>query len=354
MPDLTRRILGPYQILEQLGLGGMFTLYRAYQPKQDRYVIIRVPSEYLLRDPVSVERFKREVEVLDRLRHPSIVSLLEYGEEEGIPYQVYEKLDGSSLEGMFDRASGQPLSLSDAVNISTQVAGALGHAHSLGIVHRDVKPTNIFVTAHGRALLLDFGLATAVKSSIEHGMLVGTPEYMAPELPNGLVDHRYDLYSLGVVFYEMVTGRVPFRAHTPIAVIFQHLTEPVPSPLQFNPNLPEGVERVLLKALSKNPADRYQTAGEMTEAINKFIVTALDREADKEVNRVTLHRVLAERFDLEELRTLCFDLGVAFDDLRGEGHKAKARELIAYLERRNRLNQLASCIRELRSDIESI
>lgn len=182
--------------------------------------------------------------------------------------------------------------------------------------------------------------------------LLGTPTYMAPEQAFGnKADHRSDIYSLGIVFYQMVTGRVPFEADTPLAVILKHLEEPLPLPRQFNSNLPEAVERILLKALSKKPENRYQSAHEMAEALNHSIAPGAGLAAEQ-VDAVALRRALAERFDLEELRTVCLYLGVRFDDLPAEGQQAKARELVAYLQRRERLNQLVSYIRQHRRDIK--
>jgi hypothetical protein len=149
----------------------------------------------------------------------------------------------------------------------------------------------------------------------------------------------------------MVTGRVPFEADTPLAVILKHLQEPLPLPRQFNPSLPEDVERILLKALSKKPENRYQSAHEMAEALNASLAQSAGL-AVEHVDAVALRRILAERFDLEELRTLCFDLGVRYDDLPAEGQQAKARELVAYLQRRERLDQLASYLRQHRPDIK--
>jgi serine/threonine-protein kinase len=279
------------------------------------------------------------------------MSLLDVGEEQAAPYVVMEYLHGDSLEHKLDELKGQPMPLAVAVSIATQVASALELAHAQGIVHLDIKPTNILLVDYGRVLLMDFGMSNAVGGE-QTNALLGTPAYMAPEQAfDGKADHRSDIYSLGVVFYQMVTGRVPFEADTPLAVILKHLQEPLPLPRQFNPNLPEDVERILLKALSKKPENRYQSAHEMAEALNTSIAQGAGPAAEQ-VDAVALRQMLAERFDLEELRTLCFDLGVRFDDLPAEGQQAKARELVAYLQRRERLSQLVGYIRQHRPDIK--
>jgi serine/threonine protein kinase len=175
---------------------------------------------------------------------------------------------------------------------------------------------------------------------------------MSPEQIGGShTDQRSDLFSLGTVFYEMATGHHPFAAHDPMGAMIKILTEPFPLPNQFNPKLPGGVEQVLLKALSKRPEDRYQTASEMIEAINTLVIETVPQSLES-VDLMSLRKVLVERFDLEELRTLCFDLGENFDSLRGEGQEAKAREWVAFLQRRERLSQLASYIRQHRPDIK--
>jgi serine/threonine protein kinase len=183
-------------------------------------------------------------------------------------------------------------------------------------------------------------------------MLVGTPAYMAPEQIMGrAVDHRCDLYSLGIVFYEMAAGNRPFNAATNQVVVTAMMAQAIPSPRRFNPALPDGVERVLLKALSANPDDRYQTAAEMIEAIQKHIVPVLGTDITG-LDEATLRQILTQRFSFEELHTLGADLRVSFDDLSGEGQEAKARELIAFLQRRERLGELVKYIRQHRPDIK--
>jgi serine/threonine protein kinase len=350
MPNLTGTILGQYQILEQIG-HGLTVLYRAYQPQLDRYVVVKALTDYLLDDSAFLDRFRREVEVLTRLHHPNIMRLLDHGQEHGMPYLVMEYVTAGSVQDLLDKADGRPLPLSSAASIALQVAAALGYAHAQSILHQDIKPANILVDDQGHVLLTDFGL-TNITWSQKTNVLLTTPRYMAPEQVLGqAVDRRTDLYSLGVVLYHMVTGHVPFEAETILAVMLKHVNEAVPLPRQFNPRLPDGVERVLLKALSKKPDDRYQTAQEMIEAINRLIVPSIE-QADFGADGTALRQFLIARFNLEELRTLCADLDVSYDELEGEGQEAKARELIAYLQRRERLRELVGYIRQHRPDIK--
>jgi serine/threonine protein kinase len=350
MPDLTGKTLGQYQILEQMGRG-LTVLYRAYQPRLDRYVVVKALTDYLLDDPAFLDRFRREVEVLTQLDHPNIMRLLDHGQEQGMPYLVMEYVAAGSLKRQLDEADERPLPLSLAVSITLQVAAALGYAHGKGILHQDVKPANILVGDQGQVLLTDFGL-TNITWSQKTNVLLTTPRYMAPEQVMGqAVDRRTDLYSLGVVLYHMVTGRVPFEGQTILEVMLKHMKEPVPLPRQFNPRLPEGVERVLLKVLSKKPDDRYQTAQEMMEAINRLIAPSIE-QVEGGADVTALRQILVSRFNLEELHTLCADLQVSYDELKGEGQEPKARELIAHLQRRERLGELVGYIRQHRPDIK--
>ena len=267
MSSLQGMTLGQYRIIEQIGRGGMATVYKAYQPGLDRYVAIKVLPPYYAHEEGFVERFKQEARSVARLRHPNILTVYDFGEAEGLTYIVMEFVEGGTLKERLSR----PLALDDAVALIIQVARALDHAHSEGIIHRDVKPSNVLLPRENWALLTDFGIAKVVESTLaltKTGVGIGTPEYMSPEQGQGMkLDGRSDIYSLGVVLYEMATGRMPFTADTPFAIVLKHMTEPLPLPRQINPNISESIERVVLRAMAKEPVDRFQTAGEMVQAL---------------------------------------------------------------------------------------
>lgn len=271
MPDLVGHTLGQYRIIEQIGLGGMATVYKAYQPALERYVAIKVLPAYYAHEPGFAERFTREARAVAKLTHPHVLPIYDFGQESGLSYIVMQCVDAGTLKDML----GQPISLMSAADIIEQIADALDYAHEQGIIHRDVKPSNVLMDRGRWVLLSDFGLAKMVEGSVQltgSGVGVGTPTYMAPEQGQGLtVDRRADIYSLGIILYEMVTGRVPFEAETPMAIVVKHITEPLPLPRTLNPDLPESVERIIMKALPKNPDDRYETAGKMAAALRKVV-----------------------------------------------------------------------------------
>ncbi len=252
-----------YQILDLLGEGGMATVYKAYDSRLDREVAIKV----IRRDAFPVDqtemllkRFERESKSLAKLSHPNIVGVLDYGEHEGSPYLVMEYLSGGTLK---DRL-GKPIAWREAVQMILPVANALEYVHDRNIINRDIKPSNVLMTDKGQPMLTDFGLvklfgedtkdATNLTSS---GTGLGTPDYMAPEQWTGETTAQSDLYSLGVMLYEMITGYRPYTADTPAGVLLKQATEPLPLPKRYIPDLPQNVESVLLKALAKKPKDRY-------------------------------------------------------------------------------------------------
>ncbi|MFN8535618.1 MAG: protein kinase [Dehalococcoidia bacterium] len=261
--------LGQYSIIEQVGQGGMATIFRARQEALGRDVAVKVLPAYLAADPEYLARFRREANAIAQLQHPNILPVFDFGERDGLTYIVM--LLAPSGQTLRERL-GAPVPLATAVQIMNQVGGALHYAHEQGIVHRDVKPSNVLMGERDWALLSDFGIARMVQGATHltrTGVGIGTPEYMSPEQGQGLVvDGRADQYSLAVILYQMLTGQLPFSAETPVGTVIQHITKPVPAPRSVNPNIPPEVEAVLLRALAKDPAERYPTTAEFVEAVN--------------------------------------------------------------------------------------
>jgi serine/threonine protein kinase len=270
--SLEGQMLGKYRVLESLGRGGMARVYRAYHPRLDRYVAIKVMRPDLAEDDEFLARFQREARAVAALRHANIVRVHDFDVEGDIYYMVMELLAGDTLKTRLNdyRVRGEQIPWGEMVRIVLDVLDGLAYAHSERIIHRDIKPANILLTRRGEAVVGDFGI-THIVGGTRHtasGALIGTLEYMAPEQGlEGRCDARSDLYSLGIVFYEMLTQRTPFDADTPLAVLMKHIHDPLPLPRKSNPEIPEPLERVVLKALAKRPEDRYQGAEQMAKAL---------------------------------------------------------------------------------------
>ena len=258
-----RQALAPeYDVVRELGRGGMATVYLALERKHARQVAIKVLRPEIA-GTVGPDRFLREIRIAARLSHPHIVPLLASGQAQQFLYYVMPFVEGDSLRALLGR-EGQ-LSVEATARITREVAAAIGYAHTQGVVHRDIKPENIMLSG-GVAVVTDFGIASALESAgssplTEVGMAIGTPMYMSPEQVTGEVDGRSDVYSLACVVYEMLGGQPPFTGPTALAVLARHATEPVPALRGIRPEVPESVERALGRALAKDPADRYATAG---------------------------------------------------------------------------------------------
>jgi serine/threonine-protein kinase len=266
--DLSGTVLGHCVIQHILGVGGMATVYCARQEHLDREVAIKVLPPHYAADLSFVERFKLEARAMAQLSHPHIVIVHDAGEEQGRLFIIMEYIGGGNLA---DRMAGR-LSLSETARVIRELSSALAYAHSKGIVHRDIKPANVLMDASGRTVLSDFGIAKVLATSAaltRVGAGVGTPEYMSPEQCRGAaVDARSDIYALGVLLYEMLTGRTPFQAESYTALAHSHVYEPVPLPSQFNPRISPAVQSVVLKALEKDPSERFQQATELSAALD--------------------------------------------------------------------------------------
>ena len=261
--------IGIYEVKSELGRGGMATVYRAYDPRFEREVAVKVlPSELLHADPQFRLRFEREAKIIAQLEHAAIVPVYDVGEADNQPYFVMRYMSGGSLSDLI-KAGG--LTVEDAVRILGAIAPALDEAHSKGIVHRDIKPSNILFDKRGNPFISDFGIAKlsqAQAGNVTGSAIIGTPAYMAPEQAQGTdVDGRADIYALGIILFEMLTGKQPYEADTPMAVAIKHITDPVPQIRQANPQLPEELETIIQRAMAKDKKDRFATAVEMTNTL---------------------------------------------------------------------------------------
>lgn len=259
--------IGRYEIKRELGRGGMATVYEAHDPRFEREVAVKVLPREMLHDPQFRARFEREAKTIAMLEHPAIVPVYDFGEEDGQPYFVMRFMPGGSLS---DRLKGGPLSLQEAARIFSRLAPALDSAHAKGIIHRDLKPGNILFDQYGEPYISDFGIAKLSESqvSMTGSGIVGTPAYMSPEQAQGeKIDGRSDVYGLGVILFEMLTGQQPFQGDTPMSVVVKHITDPVPHILDVRPDLPVGVEKIVEKALAKERDERFSTSQQLTDAL---------------------------------------------------------------------------------------
>jgi serine/threonine protein kinase len=275
--DLVGKTLGSYLLVEMIGTGGLATVYKALQPELERWVAIKVLH---YKERKALIRFQREAQAIARLRHGNIVIVYGYGEEGSWPYIVMEYVEGGTLA---DRLSGKPMDWVNVINLAISIGEALAYAHGQGVIHRDVKPSNILMPQEDWPLLADFGLVKLVDSDVSvtgAGISIGTPAYVAPEQARGEeVDHRSDIYSLGVVLFEMVTGRWPFDYPNPNKILLAHMNEPVPSPHELNPECPSGLEHVILTAMEKSAADRYASMQGMVDALKDVLASSAERPA---------------------------------------------------------------------------
>lgn len=267
--------IGQYEIVEEIGRGGMATVYRAKQLNADRFVAIKVIHSNIAADKSALERFIREARLVARLEHPYIIPVYDYDGAHNPPYIVMRFLESGTLKDILDRG---PIPLNEIAHMMRQIASALDYAHRQGVIHRDIKPSNIMIDAEGNAYLTDFGIARFSESGsdmtgLTHtGLTVGTPGYMAPEQGLGQkIDERADIYALGVMLFQMATGKMPYSAETPMALVLKHIQAPIPSARSLNPSLPPEFDVIIRKAMAKDPSERYQSGRELSDALTQLV-----------------------------------------------------------------------------------
>lgn len=295
MSDLIGRTLGPYQILDEIGRGGMANVYRAVQPSIGREVAIKVLPAQFLQDQTFVERFAREVQVIAKLQHPHILPVYDFGEDSGLYYIVMAYMPGGTLSERIRREGGLPLD--EVTRLVEQMASGLDFAHEKGIIHRDFKPSNVLLDEKGNVYLADFGIAKMTESTahLTGSGVVGTPAYMAPEMARqGGVTHLVDVYALGVTVFEMLSGQRPYQAETPMGVMMAHGTEPIPDVRTVHPELPDAVQVIVERAMEKDPHRRIQSAGELAGGL-RAVVDAIGR------GELKVTATVAEPFTLPDM-----------------------------------------------------
>lgn len=266
---MEKRILeNRYELLEKIGDGGTATVFKARCTVLDRIVAVKILKEELARDQAFVRKFRSEAQAAAQLSHPNIVNIYDVGEENGLHYIVMEYVEGTSLNDYIDARA--PLSPDEAIRIAVMICDALEQAHSRGIIHRDIKPHNILMTPEGEIKVADFGIARAPSTSTitYSGNIMGSVHYISPEQARGaVVDATTDIYSLGCLMYEMLTGQVPFDAESPVTVALKHIHEEPTPPRVLNEAIPSVLEKIVLTAMAKNPIERYRSAAEMRQAL---------------------------------------------------------------------------------------
>lgn len=294
--------VGPYQIQDQLGQGGMAIVFKAYHSDLERYVAIKVMDAALSKEPGFLERFRREARVIANLDNPRIVPVYGFDEHNKQPYIVLKFIDGQTLR---NRMQASPLSKTEILKIVMSVGNGLQYAHNRGILHRDIKPSNVLISDDGRVYLTDFGLARILEgtSSLTGDMIVGTPHYISPEQAMNAekIDEGTDIYSFGVMIYEMVVGCLPFEGDTAFSVIEDHIYKLPPPPTSLNPNLSPEIEQVILKAIAKQRGDRYMSVADL---LNSFKEAWLSNSEQSGISSSTMEAM--------EIATLLAENGIAF------------------------------------------
>ena len=314
--------LGPYEIVEELGKGGMATVYRAFHPAMERFVAVKVIHRALATDELGMERFRQEARLIARMEHPHLLPVYDYSPAGDVPYIVMRYLEGSTLKDVIE-SKGQ-LPLGEIVFLMRQIAAALDYAHREGVIHRDIKPSNIMIDRDGNAYLTDFGIAriSGQQGLTQTGFTVGTPGYMSPEQGMGVnnIDERTDIYALGVMVYEMATGQAPYSGETPMAILMSHMQDPIPSAMDVYPDLPLEIDSILERALAKDPQERYATAGEFAEALADLVKNHEASATPKNLKTIAsqaIHRIQNQR-DESQIQSLL----VKFEGTRSSGMRS--------------------------------
>lgn len=277
---ISKQLGGRYEILERVGGGGMAIVYKGLDILLNRNVAVKVLRQQYVHDEEFIQRFRREAQAAASLSHSNVVSIYDVGQEEDIHYIVMEYIEGTTLNELIKEKA--PMQVEEAVHVASQICDALDHAHHNQIIHRDIKPHNILIGKNGRVKVTDFGIARAVTSSTitQTGSVVGSVHYFSPEHAKGtFTGEQSDLYSLGIVMYQMLTGRLPFLGESPISVALKHLQEEVEDPRKVNPLIPQSVENIILKAMRKNPSERYKSAKQMLDDLDSCLLPHRRNEA---------------------------------------------------------------------------
>ncbi len=270
--DFVGKMIGKYRIEEAIGRGAMAEVYKAFHPLLNRHVAIKVLHNFLSEKTDILNRFQLEARNIAALAHPNIVQIHDFDSFGNMYYMVMEYIDGTSLKEILKdaRAQGDILPLPEALRIAKDVGVALDYAHRQGVVHRDVKPANVLMDRSQRVVLADFGLARILSGPqmTTTGAIIGTPAFMSPEQGAGLPgDARSDIYSLGAMLYQLITGEMPFTGESPIAIVYKHINAPLAPPRTINPDLPDRLEKIVMRAMEKDPNQRYQQANVLVEAL---------------------------------------------------------------------------------------
>lgn len=349
MTELLNTRLGQYHLIDIVGRGGMSTVYKGYQEALDRFVAVKVLSSH--RDPQFAARFKREARAIAALQHHNILPVYDFNQQGDLLYLVLQYIEnGTTLANML----GRPLQPVTALRLTSHVLDALEYAHKRGIIHRDIKPGNVLMPAPNWALLADFGIAKLMNDNQRltlANQIIGTAAYMAPEQATGRpIDARTDLYAAGVVLYEVMTGRVPFDADTPMAVLTKHVYEPPPPARTLNPDISPLIEHVLQRALAKEPSERFQSAADMSAELLK-VASQLEQQRQSRVQMTGLYEIGLEAFQQKryndavgQLRKLV-ELDPENEDaneLLGAALDAQERAKIEARQQIERLNQQPS------------